>query len=92
MTAEQRVYITVDEFLEVEMRCKHAGCEAIFSWPIEYARIDSNCPNCKKEWFSGEEDSRKDHLLNFMKELRELRNNFKGAKLDIRIRINPNAI
>jgi hypothetical protein len=91
VTTEQRVYITLNEFLEIEIGCKHEGCEAKISWPVEKNRLVDRCPSCKGEWFAIPKDARRDHLTDLLEGIRNLRNNFDGAKFDLRIRINPNA-
>ena len=91
MTAEQRVYVTLNEFLEIEIGCKHDGCNAKISWPVEQHRVVDRCPSCHREWFSIPKDSRREHLAALLEALRNLRNNFEGSKFDLRIRINPDA-
>jgi hypothetical protein len=89
MTTEQRVYITVNELLEIEFRCKE--CHVVFSWPITSGgfQID-NCPGCNREWLSRGVDQRRTNLNHLLIALRAL-SNLSESDFELRFRVAPHA-
>jgi len=90
MTTEQRVYITVNELLEIEFRCKK--CHVVFAWPLAAAtgfRVN-NCPGYNTDWF-GEMDHRRKNLDQILIALRGFRETLADANFELRFRITPHA-
>lgn len=89
MTTEQRVYITVNELLEIEFRCKQ--CKVVFAWPLDANGFRVNdCPGCKQEWFS-EDDHRRKNLDKLLIALRGFRETLADANFELRLRVAPHA-
>ncbi len=88
MTTEQRVYITVNDLLEIEFRCKK--CKVIFAWPLEETgnfRVN-DCPGCNTEWFSEPQfDSRRKNLDELLHALRGFRETLANANFNLYLRV-----
>lgn len=75
MTKEERTYITLDEFQELEFACGYDGCGCRYSCPInKWAELPDRCPKCNKEWFRAPDyrhDPLKQSLVLFLNNLEE---------------------
>ena len=58
MTAENRLFITLDEITGLRFECAHCHAKLTILMNNAFPSSLLTCMNCRKPWFEGEHDSR----------------------------------
>lgn len=89
MTQEQRVFITADDVLELELCCTNDRCNARISYPVSKGFSPPIvCPSCNQSWFMpGRDDERKTLLYSFVDSIKKMRE-LKSLPFTLRMRVS----
>jgi hypothetical protein len=92
VTREERVFVGVEDLLEIELSCSNERCKIRVSCPLSKGfNVPNVCPSCNEVWFLMGNDERKTAMYNFFDSLKALRE-MKSVPFGLRFRVHTESV